>query len=236
MWNRQELKSRGKIAFKANYWKCVLVSVIFALIYGGPAYYTGQSATSNEDVKAAFSGMSEDTAVKVALAILGAVAVIGIISILLDIFVFNPLRVGCQRFFKENSDKPAETSELKFAFKNSYGNIVKTIFLSDLFLFFWSLLFIIPGIVKTYSYRMVPYIMADNPDMDSKEAITLSRNMMNGNKGKAFVLDLSFIGWYLLAGLTFGILSVFYVNPYVNATNAELYKALISTNTAENNF
>ena len=73
---------------------------------------------------------------------------------------------------------------------------------------------------------MVPFILADNPNIGAKEAITLSRKMMDGNKWRAFVLDLSFIGWFLLAGLTGGILGIFYVNPYVYSTHAELYHAL----------
>ena len=73
---------------------------------------------------------------------------------------------------------------------------------------------------------MVPYIIADNPDMSATDVIKFSREMMNGNKWRAFVLDLSFIGWYILSGLTLGILSVFYVNPYIYATDAELYMAL----------
>ena len=66
--------------------------------------------------------------------------------------------------------------------------------LKDIFLCLWSLLFIIPGIIKAYSNAMVPYVLADNPELGAKEAITLSHKMMNGSKWRAFVLDLSFIG------------------------------------------
>jgi len=90
----------------------------------------------------------------------------------------------------------------------------------------WSLLFIIPGIVKSYSYRMVPYILAENDEISGKEAIELSMQMMNGHKWNTFVLDLSFLGWQILSAFTLGILSVFYVAPYIHATDAELYKTL----------
>ena len=99
-------------------------------------------------------------------------------------------------------------------------------FLQNLFLGLWTLLFIIPGIVKAYSYRMVPYILADNPEMSSTDIITKSREMMNGHKWDAFVLDLSFLGWLILTALTGGILGIFYVYPYIFETNAELYLAL----------
>ena len=73
---------------------------------------------------------------------------------------------------------------------------------------------------------MVPYILADHPEMSGKEVITLSRQMMNGSKWRAFVLDLSFIGWDILSLLTLGLLGIFYVSPYKCSTNAELYHAL----------
>ena len=82
------------------------------------------------------------------------------------------------------------------------------------------------GIIKAYSYRMVPYILKEHPELSGTKAITLSRQMMNGHKWNAFVLDLSFIGWIILSALTLGILHIFYVGPYIQATDAELYEAL----------
>jgi uncharacterized membrane protein len=99
-------------------------------------------------------------------------------------------------------------------------------FKRTLFTTLWSLLFVIPGIIKGYEYRMIPYLMAENPDLSSEEAFALSKQMMNGQKWDAFVLDLSFIGWDILAGFTFGILSALYVQPYKNLTNAALYEEL----------
>jgi hypothetical protein len=99
-------------------------------------------------------------------------------------------------------------------------------FLVMLFTFLWSLLFIIPGIVKSYEYRMIPYLVADNPNLTYKEAFAESRRMMQGNKWRTFVLDLSFIGWHLLSALTLGILELFFVHPYQNLANAALYERL----------
>ena len=96
----------------------------------------------------------------------------------------------------------------------------------DLFTYLWSLLFVIPGIIKGYEYRMIPYILAENPGIDYREAFAASKQMMDGNKWKAFVLDLSFFGWNFLSIFTCGILAIFYVMPYIYMTNAELYVAL----------
>jgi uncharacterized membrane protein len=150
----------------------------------------------------------------------------GLASLVLSILVFNPLIVGCYRFFLKNSRGGAELNELGAGFKDDWGNVVLVMFLRNLFLALWTLLFIVPGIIKAYSYRMVPYILADDPEIGAKDAITLSRQMMDGHKWNTFVLDLSFIGWNLLSLLTFGLVGVFYANPYQFSTNAELYKVL----------
>lgn len=96
-------------------------------------------------------------------------------------------------------------------------------FLRGLYVFLWSLLFVIPGIVKSYSYAMTPFIMAENPDMTANEAITASRELMDGHKGELFILDLTFFGWMLLNTLTLGLGSLA-LNPYMNAARAAFYK------------
>lgn len=152
--------------------------------------------------------------------------VVVIISIVLDIFVNLPLEVGTSRFFFKNQKSEAKVAELAFAYDNHWKNIALTMFLRNLFIFLWSLLFIIPGIVKAYEYRMIPYILAENPDMDRKSVFALSKKMMDGEKWHAFGLDLSFIGWHILSLFTAGVLEVFYVVPYQASTNATLYEAL----------
>ena len=97
--------------------------------------------------------------------------------------------------------------------------------LVGIFTFLWSLLFVIPGIVKGYSYSMTLFILKDNPEMSATDAITESRRMMNGNKWRLFCLDFSFIGWILLSTLTCGILYIL-VYPYMYAARAAFYESL----------
>ena len=123
-------------------------------------------------------------------------------------------------------DDKAEVKEIAYAFDHSYMNVVKTMFFKDLYVFLWTLLFVIPGVYKKYQYRMVPYIMAEHPEMNYKEALELSKNMMDGEKWHAFVLDLSFVLWHVLGMITCGILEVFYIAPYQYLTNAELYRTI----------
>lgn len=92
-----------------------------------------------------------------------------------------------------------------------------------LFSYLWSLLFVIPGIVKSFSYALTPYILGDCKNVRAQDALKLSMRMMKGHKGELFVLCLSFLGWLLLSGLTFGLLHIFYVGPYMNNTFAGYY-------------
>ena len=147
-------------------------------------------------------------------------------ALALDAFVFNPIELGCDRFFYKNLDENTEIAEVAYGFDHGYGNIVKIMFIRDIRIILWMFLLIIPGIIKAYEYRMIPYLLAERPDMSMEEAFTASKNMMHGQKWRAFVLDLSFIGWDILSLLTIGILGLFYVNPYKRATQAALYETL----------
>ncbi len=229
MWTIGELKTRGKAAMKANYGLTLVVSVIMGMITAG---YGSTAGTNSQKIQEGFQDNPDMMAL--AALILSIVGVLVIIIKLVDIFVFNPIEVGCKNFFLKNTSEPAGLDALGVAFKPEWMHNVLTLFLRDLFLVGWTLLFIIPGIVKAYSYRLVPYIMAENPELSGTEAITLSRKMMNGHKWRAFCLDLSFFGWIILSLLTCGILAVLYVNPYIHCTEAELYMAIKNSTPAEN--
>lgn len=148
------------------------------------------------------------------------------VVILLDVFICNPIEVGCKRFYVRNLNESAQVGNVGFAFDNNYKNITKTMFFRDLYTILWTFLFIIPGIVKSYEYQMIPYLLAENPQMSREQAFAESKRMMSGQKWRAFVLDLSFIGWNILSAITLGILGIFYVQPYMDATQAALYEAL----------
>ena len=138
----------------------------------------------------------------------GVVISIGLIALLVEILVLNVFKV-------------------LFGFQGGhYGNVVWVMFLMGLKIVLWTLLFIIPGIIKTYEYMMVPYILAEQPDIDQADAFAISRQLMMNQKFDAFVLHLSFIGWDLLAVFTCGIVGIFWSIPYYYATEAELYAVL----------
>ena len=172
--------------------------------------------------------MEIPTEAMIAFAVVMAVASLFILAIALavDAFIANPLELGCKRFFRRNLDEPAAMSNIAFAFDSNYKNICKTMFLRDVYIVLWSLLFVIPGIIKSYEYKMIPYLLSENPEMTTEQAFAESKKLMTGNKWKAFVLDLSFILWDIASAATCGLLGLFWVAPYKASTQAALYEAI----------
>lgn len=271
MWNRIELKAAAKQRFHSNYWPSVVVAVILSITLGTFSFgnsfsnatsdnyysssdinnilsdssipdssYSDMSAYMKDYITSIFPGVNVSALLQgLSLVIL----IVVLLSLLLNVFVFNPLQVGCQHWFiRSRTEDNYNIGSVGFTFKEGYGNVTKTMFLKQLYTFFWSLLFVFPGIIKSYEYRMIPYLLAENPYMSTDEAFARSRSMMDGEKWNAFVLDLSFIGWNILSSLTLGLVGLFYVAPYQAYTDMELYVALCSkpnngfTGTGYNNY
>ena len=228
MWTISLLKQNGLMNFKRNYWYCVVASLVLGVAVGGSS--GGSSYNSINSANSNGSSLYDSIDPGLIVGILVAALVFFAVAMVIKILVLNPVIVGCRRFFIMNRVmERAELSNISFGFKSNWKNIVKTMFFQDLYIFLWSLLLLIPGIIKSYSYRLVPYILAENPDMDTHEAIELSKSMMNGQKMNAFIYDLSFIGWIILGILTCGIALIFYVSPYKDCSDAELYTAIKET-------
>lgn len=129
-----------------------------------------------------------------------------------------------QYLLKQYNRENPEVQDL-FSQFHRFGQGFAQKFLRSLYVALWCLLFVIPGIVKAYAYAMTPFIMAENPDMSANDAITVSVELMNGHKGELFTLDLTFIGWSILAALSCNIGNLA-LNPYRNAAYAAFYKDL----------
>lgn len=220
MWTRQLLKQNGKIAFKRNYWSCVAASFIIGLLAGG----SGGSNSANDSSDSGNLNISLHDVPDFVWIIIGIAA---ILAILLAILVSSVVEVGGKRYYLENREHKTPVSQVFWGFREGrYGNNVWIIFMRNVYIALWSMLFLVPGIIKSYSYKLIPYILAENPDISKNRAFEISKQAMNGRKWDAFVLDLSFLGWEILSIFTFGILNIFYVKPYVDATQAEFYSAI----------
>ncbi len=282
MWKRKDLKKAGRSALRANYWHCLLVSLVVLALVGGFSSTTGASGAAsasaavvdvrenspdalvNQLSRAILGGDTDfwDTFAQLNHSTNGILATLfnqsssagsllfgalnainqfvfqshvstGVIllcgmalTVLYWLFVKAILTVGEARFYLENRRYPGSGLARLFMIYRvrRTRHTAWVMFCRLLFNLLWGLT-IAGGPIKYYSYLLVPYILAENPDVTRKEAILLSRQMMAGYKWRAFLLDLSFLGWRVLSLFTLGILNILYVTPYLSATRAELYMA-----------
>ncbi len=154
---------------------------------------------------------------------------LGLMSACLTLLIVSPLNLGWyEMLLAVLRREPVLFSDIFKGFKRIWPAVLVTFFYG-LFTFLWSLLLLIPGIIKSYSYAMAYYILADDENIKPLDAITKSRHMMNGHKAELFVLHLSFIPWVLLVAFTFG-LATLYVAPYMGMTVANFYRRLKAEN------
>lgn len=206
IFNRPAIKAEAKsfIGQNARWWKMTLATIAIYLISGGFSIYVNIATVINHDDPSPTVGYS--SSIITLLLIPFTIAASG--YYLNHIRGFNP---EWKSLYKEGID--------------NYGSYLVTGVLVNVFTVLWSLLFVVPGIIKAIAYSQAKYVIHDNPRLKGKEAIEISKRMTNGFKGDLFSMYLSFIGWYILVGLTGGILSI-YVTPYVETTAAMYYENL----------
>lgn len=213
MKTNQELKNCALAALKGNWAPAVLGAIFFIFassLITSPGYCANM---------AAFGMPLFDTISPKLLKIFSNS------SFLLNFFLLYPLTLGYSVAHKDllqNGDAAVTRNTLRNAFSDYVRNAV-SMFLVYLFTILWTLLFIVPGIIKGLAYSLTPFIVKDNPELSPNEAINLSMKMMKGHKFDLFYLYLSFIGWILLAMLTLGV-GLLWVIPYLETTLAAFYQ------------
>lgn len=215
------LKGQAKASLTNNYWNCFGVCAVVTIIISTlVSIVTAISVILAAVIVYWYMGLGGDAAVTAMSSISSLASTV--ITIPIAIFVLVPVSIGIVKYFINAAHDTQNANDVLFPFKNRFGNVVLTNFLLSLYTFFWSLLFIVPGIIKSFEYSMIPYIMAENPAIDRKRAFEVSKALTDGNKWRIFVFGLSFIGWILLSMLTCGI-GVFFLDPYMQAAYTQLY-------------
>lgn len=228
MRNASSFRQQAREALSGN-WPTAIITTLVAGLLGGSMFVqqtgmnlvtTSQQTVQNQDIQYNLPDGGYGSNALLGAAVLGGslVLIISLAQFLIGGFV----SLGLIQFNMNLIDKkPVDFMDI---FSKS-DMFVKALFLRlrlTVFIFLWTLLLIIPGIIKSYSYSMSGFIMTENPEISSKEAIEVSMKMMAGNKWRLFCLQLSFIGWYILGLMACGI-GVFFVQPYVNAAIAAFY-------------
>ncbi len=257
MFNRAELKSRAKevLSDTHTYWLSFAVCLIIGLVGGTTSFTANFSTGTNmeDDLTSllTLNSLNMQNIIIVGIILSGII----VLAICFSIFLITPLNVGGKRFFIKSALGETEFSNLGVVFKSSYYlNVVKVMFMRNLFLILWALIALapycgslvlmavlphkfiletsilllvsvfafIPFIMKSYSYLMVDYIVAQNPEIDWREAINRSKEMMRECRFQTFILELSFLGWQILGVMLCGV-GVLFIAPYMQATFAQLY-------------
>lgn len=184
-------------------------------------------AVAGQTILSTDSGMSDHVGAFVA----GSAIYIALAAIVLAALYFvlgSVVEVGYDRFNLDMVDRKDARMETLFTYFNHWKTTAATRLLQSLYTLLWTLLFIIPGIVATYSYAMTGFILAEHPELTASEAIQRSKDMMYGNRFRLFCLQLSFIGWGILCSFTLGIGTLF-LRPYVQAATAAFYREISGT-------
>ena len=232
-----EYKNAALAALKGNWAKAVLAAVIYIAIMfvaiGPYMFYTAKMQAYRMENMPTVSG-SLSSALGSAMALLQDPEYMALsqkasgwnaVYWLMFVFVMLPMMLGFANAFLRlltGGENDILGNTYKIATKN-YWHKMWGMFLMHIFIFLWSLLFIIPGIIKMFSYAMTPYILEENPELSAGEAIDRSRAMMKGHKFDLFWLWLSFIGWLILSLLTLGIGGL-WLGPYQQTAIAAFYE------------
>lgn len=239
-----ELRAAGRNALRGHWGIAILVTLV-AIILGGGVGVSNNLVSSSRSSSATntlgssnsgstigtndfstYLGAPINVSPEASLVLSAALSMLGLILVVYLIVIFfigGAITLGLKlfniRLVANQHQKPFSTLFERF-------DIVLKALLLQLamffFIFLWTLLFIIPGIIASYRYALAPYLMAQNPGLGVMEAISQSKQMMTGHKGRLFLLELSFIGWVLLCFLTAGI-GFLWLFPYINASEAAFY-------------
>jgi len=219
---------------RGRYWWAVLAALIAVLLGGfsgqnpvGYRFSGGDFTQLSEGIRQTFEGRFDPQAfAALARPVIGIATALGSIAFIYSIGLFivgSAVELGFDMFnISLYENKGAPKIDALFSRFSIFGSALLLRFLMALKIFLWSLLLIVPGIVAAYRYAMAPYLLAEHPELSATEAIEQSKQLMAGNKGRLFCLNLSFIGWFLLACLTWGV-GFFFLSPYTKAAETGFY-------------
>ena len=240
----KDFRWRAREALRGNWMTAVLVTLV-ASIFGASVGVGGSGISpvqivsnitrfinpdseANYDISGNYLDPPSDQMVTFMTGVVVLAVGIGLILVLISILLGAVISLGLCQYNMKLID--GETADFGILFSN-FGIWSKAVWLvirRGLYVFLWSLLLIIPGIIKAYAYAMSVFILSENPEMSAKEAMDVSRKMMDGNKWRLFCMQLSFIGWDLLNLCTLGLGSL-WLGPYKNAASAAFYDEVSRT-------
>jgi uncharacterized membrane protein len=237
MYRAKDFRAQARAALKGN-WGIAVLTGLIALLLGadtdgnafrleGTFNFSKSFSTDSTGTITLFQNVElPDSLAAIILALSAGIVVVATVLAILYILIGGALTLGYARYNLNLIDRTDPQFKDLFSEFDRFGDGLCMRILLTIYTFLWSLLLVIPGIIATYSYSMTPYIMIEHPEIGVNEAIRRSKQLMKGNKWRLFCLQLSFIGWYFLASLFFGI-GYLWVNPYTESAKAAFYRDLV---------
>ena len=218
---RNALAGRWAPAIGATFVASLLGADVLMTGGGGASSATQIINRNQEDLNYVINSIPSNVVIMIAAIVLGMITVFAIVGVV-QFIVGGFVSLGLIQYNLDMIDGKEVSFGQVFSRSALLGKALWLRLRMTIFTTLWSLLLIIPGIIKAYSYSMSGFIMSENPEMTAKEAMTVSIDMMRGNKWRMFCLELSFIGWGILSTLTLGI-GFLWLSPYMNAAYAAFY-------------
>lgn len=223
----RDYRERARQALSGN-WLISALTVFIASLLGGALQSTSSGfnfSYEEETTEMIQGGTLSPEAQQILLAALAVMVPVMLISIAVSLLVGGNVRLGhCRYLLDQQEGAPLQVGTL-FSQFNQFKNGFMLALLTSVYTFLWSLLFIIPGIIASYSYAMAPFIQTEHPEYTASQSLEASKQMMKGHKWQLFCLDFSFIGWALLCIFTLGIGNIF-LSAYTSAARAAFYKEM----------
>ncbi|MBE6644856.1 MAG: DUF975 family protein [Ruminococcaceae bacterium] len=232
-----DFRRNAREALKGRWGFAVIAAVIASLlgVSSTPSinfnftYNFGSSGEGSANGDYTFSFSEIEPALLKVLIIVGSIAlIIGLAVSVVYFIISSVVSLGYSKLNLAIVDKRESNYGDLFCYFKNWKAAAKTQLLRVVYIFLWSLLFLIPGIIATYRYALVPYILAEFPEISAKEALSMSKKLMRGNKARLFYLEMSFVGWAILCALSFGI-GFLWLNPYISAAKADFYREISGT-------
>lgn len=236
----KDFRERARLALQNNWLWAVLTGLVASLLGAATTMLDGGGSSSSSDVEQEmeqleqqgvnYTDLLSNPIMQAVLVFLGVFLIVMVIWAIVIMFIGGPITLGYAKYNLNLVDGNNPQFSNLFSKFDCFGQGFCVQFLRRLFIFLWTMLLVIPGIVKSYSYSMAAYIAAENPDMSATDAINESKRLMDGNKWRLFCLDLSFIGWSILCVFTLGIGTLF-LRPYREAAFAAFYREIVRERT-----
>lgn len=228
----KDFRKIARECLKGKWILAILVCLVAYFLGANPVLSTGGGSVNNSLDQDTVSNLQSSAVNEafwvVLLPVIIGIMVVAVIYLIVILIIGGAVTLGYCKFNLGLVDKKNPRFMDLFSCFDRFGAGFCVQFLKGLYVFLWSLLFVIPGVIANFRYAMAAYILAENPDMTASEAIDASKQMMVGNKWRLFCLNFSFIGWDILCIFTLGI-GYLVINPYKEAAYAAFYREISGT-------